>query len=142
MHDPWVEVSESGVEAVDRETLLRAADVVSLHARLTPQTHGLIGPSELDLMRPTALLVNTARAQLVDEPALLDRLQSGRLGGAALDVFGIEPLPPDHPLRSLPNVSLSPHLAGATAQARRNAPQLLADRIVARVFGDVPLEVP
>ena len=132
--DPFADLAGRGdVEGVDLSTLLRDSDVVSLHTRLTPDTQHLLGAAELDLLRPHAVLVNTARAELVDEDALVARLRDGRIGGAALDVFGTEPLPRDHPLRSLPQVALSPHLAGATAQARDRAPQLLARRIADRL---------
>ena len=119
----------TAVEAVPLPTLLRSANVVSLHARLTAETRHLLDTAELDLMPRHAVLVNTARAELVNEDALVERLVDGRIAGAALDVFSTEPLPGDHPLRRLPTVSLSPHLAGATAQARLRAPALLADRI-------------
>ncbi|GAA5028766.1 NAD(P)-dependent oxidoreductase [Actinopolymorpha pittospori] len=130
--DPWADLSgHAGVRGVPLPELLREADIVSLHARLTPQTRHLLGAAELDLLAPHALLVNTARAELVDEEALVERVVDGRIAGAVLDVFGTEPLPRDHPLRVLPSVSLSPHLAGSTVQARTRAPALLAERIVA-----------
>jgi D-3-phosphoglycerate dehydrogenase / 2-oxoglutarate reductase len=128
--DPYADLAgHTDVEAVGLPKLLRSADVVSLHARLTDRTRHLLDASALDLLAPHAVLVNTARAELVDEDALVERLVDGRIAGAALDVFSVEPLPADHPLRRLPSVSLSPHLAGATTQARQRAPALLADRI-------------
>jgi phosphoglycerate dehydrogenase-like enzyme len=99
-----------GVEPVDRDTLFAQADVLTLHLVLSERTRGLVGAEELRAMKPTALLVNTSRGPLVDEPALLDALRSGTIAGAALDVFDHEPLPADHPLRGLPNVVLTPHL--------------------------------
>jgi D-3-phosphoglycerate dehydrogenase len=129
--DPFTDLSgRDDVTAAELTELLPASDVVSLHARLTPETHHLIGARELDLLRPHAVLVNTARAELVDEAALVERLADGRIAGAALDVFSVEPLPAGHPLRTMPTVALSPHLAGATAQATSRAPELLANRIV------------
>src|SRR3972149_4092425 len=101
-------------ELVDLATLLRRADVVSLHARLTEETHRLIGREELALMKPTAVLVNTARSGLVDEQALVEALASRRIMGAAIDVFDTEPLPRDHPLLAPDNVTRAPHgLTGA-----------------------------
>jgi len=98
-----------GVEPVGRDQLLRTADVVTLHVRLTPQSQGLIGRAELDLMRDDALLVNTSRDALIDRGALFLALQEGRLGGAALDVHPVEPMPIDDPALEVPNLLLSPH---------------------------------
>jgi D-3-phosphoglycerate dehydrogenase len=98
------------------ETLLRESDIVSLHLRLTDETRGILGRSEFAMMKPSALLVNTARAGLVDRSSLIDALRGGRIAGAALDVFHQEPLPADDPLLSLGNVVLTPHDAGMTAE--------------------------
>jgi phosphoglycerate dehydrogenase-like enzyme len=97
--------------------LLSLSDIVSIHLPLTPETRHLIRASELALMKPTALVINTARAAIIDEIALADALRAQRLGGAGLDVFEDEPLPARHPLRSCPNVLLTPHLAGQTREA-------------------------
>ncbi|RAG81914.1 dehydrogenase [Streptacidiphilus pinicola] len=102
------------VEFTDLDTLLAHSDAVSLHLPLTPATRGVIGPAELDRMRPDAVLVNTARGGLVDETALAERLASGRLRGAAIDTFDTEPVPADHPLRGLDNVVLTEHIVGHT----------------------------
>ncbi|PPG87440.1 hydroxyacid dehydrogenase [Rathayibacter sp. AY1F3] len=109
----------AGASAVSKEELLATSDVVSLHARLTPGSRGLIGEDELAAMKPTALLVNTARSALVDGPALLDALHRGALGGAALDVHDEEPLPSDSPWRSAPRTVLSPHLGYVTEDTYR-----------------------
>jgi len=101
--------AEAGVTYAPKEQLLREADVVSLHIVLAPQTRGIIGASELALMKPGAILVNTSRGPLIDEPALLARLREGTLV-AALDVYNEEPLRLGHPLLSVPNTILSPHL--------------------------------
>ncbi len=100
-----------GVTLLSLEEVLRNADVVSLHVKLTPQTRGLIGPRELGLMKPGALFINTARGAIVDTQGLVAALQSGRLGGAGLDVFDVEPLPADHPLLACDQVVLTPHIA-------------------------------
>lgn len=100
----------AGAIRVDKEDLLAAADVVSIHLRLSERSRGLIGARELGLMKPTAYLINTSRGPIVDEAALVAHLQAGRIAGAGLDVFDLEPLPADHPLRSLDNAVLLPHL--------------------------------
>lgn len=92
--------------------LLAVSDVLSLHVPHTAETEGLIGRPELALLRPHAILVNTARGGVLDEEALVEALQHGRLAGVALDVFREEPLPPNHPLTRLPNVVLTPHIGG------------------------------
>jgi phosphoglycerate dehydrogenase-like enzyme len=103
-----------GVTRVDRDELLRTSDVVSIHLRLSDRTRGLLGARELGLMRPGALLVNTSRGPIVDEAALLQALHDGAIAGAGLDVFDVEPLPGDHPLRTAPRVLLTPHLGYVT----------------------------
>ena len=108
---------------------LHELDVLILAAPLTPQTVGLIGANELRRLAPGALLVNVGRAALVDEPALLDALGSGRLGGAALDVFTTEPLPPESPLWRAPNVFISPHCADATPQSLERGFLILVDNL-------------
>jgi phosphoglycerate dehydrogenase-like enzyme len=99
-----------GAAFVSKEELFRTSDFVSIQLVLSDRSRGLVGAADLALMKPTAILVNTSRGPIVDEAAMLAALQSGRLGHAALDVYGTEPLPVDHPLRSLDNVTLSPHL--------------------------------
>jgi len=111
---PKPEAATLNVELVPIEQLLRESDFVSLHAPLTDQTRGLIGARELRLMKSSAYLINTARGALIDEAALLEALSERRIAGAALDVFRTEPLPSDNPLRSAPNLLLSPHQASFT----------------------------
>jgi phosphoglycerate dehydrogenase-like enzyme len=106
--------AEVGVRRVDKEELLRTADVLSLHVVLSDRSRGLIGAEEFALMKPTAVLVNTARGPIVDEAALIDALRTKRIAGAGLDVFDVEPLPVDHPLRELRNVVLTPHIGYGT----------------------------
>jgi D-3-phosphoglycerate dehydrogenase / 2-oxoglutarate reductase len=105
--------------ATDLDVLLAESDVISLHCPLTDQTRNLIGARELERMKPTALLVNTARGEVVDEPALVKALESGTIAGAGLDSFASEPPAADNPLWKLPNVIVSPHVAGVTEEARR-----------------------
>ena len=105
-----------GARRVEKAALFEASDVVSIHLVLSERTRGLVGASELALMKPRAYLINTSRGPIVDEVALLAALESGRIAGAGLDVYDTEPLPSDHPLRLLPNVTLSPHLGYVTRE--------------------------
>ncbi|MDP9125092.1 MAG: D-2-hydroxyacid dehydrogenase family protein [Pseudomonadota bacterium] len=102
--------AERGARAVSKEELLRQSDVLTIHMVLSPKTRGLLGADELALMKTTSLLVNTSRGPLVDEAALVSALTSRRIGMAAIDVFDTEPLPADHPFRSLDNVLGTPHV--------------------------------
>lgn len=102
--------AEGGAAYVSKEELLRTSDIVSIHLVLSDRTRGLISAREFSSMKPTALLVNVSRGPIVDEAAMLDALKSGRIAHAALDVYDREPLPADHPLRKMDNVTLSPHL--------------------------------
>jgi len=108
-----------GVAGADLETLFRESDVVSLHCPLTPKTERLINRDRLALMRPSALLINTSRGGLVDEPALADALNRGQIAGAGLDVLSSEPPRPDNPLRTAKNCFITPHIAWATRTARQ-----------------------
>lgn len=110
------EAQKAGARRVERETLLRESDYVTLHVVLGPESRGMIGRRELALMKADACLVNTSRGLLVDESALLDALRSSGIAKAALDVYGSEPLPADHPFRSMDNVILSPHLGYYTRE--------------------------
>ena len=106
----------AGARRVEKATIFQESDVVSIHLVLSERTRGLIGEPELALMTPHAYLVNTSRGPIVDEGALIAALRNGRIAGAGLDVYDIEPLPRDHPLRLLPNVTLSPHLGYVTRE--------------------------
>lgn len=103
---------EAGVERVDKDRLLRESDFVTLHLVLSDRTRGLIAAADIARMKPTAYLINTSRGPLVDEDALVEAVNKGVIAGAGLDVFGIEPLPTDHPLRTLPNSVVTPHVGG------------------------------
>jgi D-3-phosphoglycerate dehydrogenase / 2-oxoglutarate reductase len=121
-YDPFAppEAFEPNLTRVtDLNVLLAESDVISLHCPLTNQTRNLIGARELGRMKPTALLINTARGEVVDEPALVKALESGTIAGAGLDSFASEPPEADNPLWKLPNVIVSPHVAGVTEEARR-----------------------
>ena len=111
--------AEFGATHVTKSELLSRSDVVTIHLVLSGRTRGLIGADDLALMKPSAYLVNTSRGPIVDETALIDALKAGSIAGAGLDVFDIEPLPADHPLRSLPNTVLTPHMGYVTEQTYR-----------------------
>ncbi|XP_053062071.1 probable 2-ketogluconate reductase isoform X1 [Acinonyx jubatus] len=124
------------------DDLLQRSDFVLLAVSLTPQTQRLIGKRELNLMKPTAILVNIGRGLLVDQDALVQALQTGVIKGAALDVTHPEPLPRDHPLLKLENVTLTPHAGSATHQARRQMMENLVASILASLHGlPIPNEV-
>ena len=108
--------NEAGVIRADKAQLFARADVVSMHLALAESTRGIVDAEAIGAMRPEAVLVNTARAGLLDEVALMSALQTGRIRGAGLDVYAIEPLPADHPLRCLPSVVLTPHLGYFTEE--------------------------
>ncbi|MDQ0241507.1 D-2-hydroxyacid dehydrogenase family protein [Arthrobacter bambusae] len=107
----------AGARKVGKEALFRESDVVSVHVRLSERSRGLVGEDELRLLGPNGVLVNTARGPIVDEAALLRGLNEGWLGGAALDVYDVEPLPADHPLLMAPRTVLTPHLGYVTSQS-------------------------
>jgi D-2-hydroxyacid dehydrogenase (NADP+) len=111
------------------EELLRWTDFAVIALPLTPETEGLLGPVEFGFLRPSAYLVNVARGGIVDEDALVEALRRGSIAGAALDVFQTEPLPPEHPLWTLPNVILTPHVAGARPDYLERAIELFADNL-------------
>jgi glyoxylate reductase len=117
------------------ERLLAESDFVSLHCPLTPETHHILDEQALRLMKPDAILVNTARGGLVDLSALAGALREDRLGGAALDVTDPEPIPPGHPILTAPRVTLAPHIGSATRQAREAMANLAVDNVLAALDG-------
>lgn len=126
------------MESVTLTEVLKRADVISLHVPLTEATAGLISTGEIDLMKPTAYLVNAARGGVVDEKALFEALSNKRIAGAALDVYEQEPLPADHPLRTLPNIVLTPHVGASTVEAQQNVAVEIAEAIRAALLeGDL-----
>ena len=139
--DPFFKKGNENVEQVELETLMRRSDIVSIHARYVPETHHLIKREHLLMMKPTAILVNTARSGLVDEQALIDVLTAKKIMGAALDVFDEEPLKSDCPFLTLDNVTIVPHLAGSTADAFRNSPRLFAAHLIRCLNGEKNLPI-
>lgn len=141
-------VGDTGTHHVDRlyaadelHAMLHESDYVVLIVPLAPDTRGLIGAEELTRMKPGAVLINVARGGVIDEAALINALRSGAIGGAALDVFEQEPLPASSPLWSLPNVILSPHIAGFTLQYDERAMALFAENLSRYVNGETLLNV-
>jgi D-3-phosphoglycerate dehydrogenase len=141
VHDPYLapeEIARHGAEAAGLETLLVQADAVSIHVPLSPETRNLIGERELKRMKPAAFLINTSRGGIVDEEALAAALNENRLGGAALDVLGIEPPPADHPLRRAPNVILTPHLAFYSRESVIELQTKAAEEVARALKGEPP----
>lgn len=129
---------EFGVTYVSLEELLQESDFVSLHVALTPETHQLIGSRELGMMKRTAVLINAARGPVVATDALVAALQSGEIFAAGLDVIDPEPLPADHPLVSLPNCIVVPHIASATVTTRDAMAELAANNLIDVLNGKMP----
>ena len=133
VHDPYVQLSAGdradGVEHVNFEDILSRSDVVTLHARVTPETTGFIGKEAFARMKPGTIFVNTARGPMVDYDALYEALASNHLRGAMLDTFAVEPVPEDWPLLSLPNVTLTPHIAGASVRTVTFAAEQAAEEV-------------
>ena len=125
----------AGVELVSLEDMFRRSDFLSLHCPLNDQTHHLINQPHLDLMKPSAFLINTGRGPLIDEPALADALNSNRIAAAALDVLDSEPPKPNNPLLSARNCYITPHIAWASQAARTRCIQIAAENINAFLLG-------
>jgi glyoxylate reductase len=130
-----------GLEWRSLDGLLGEADFVSLHVPLSPETRRLIGARELALVKPSAVLVNTARGPVIDTDALYDALRAGRPGAAALDVTDPEPLPAVHPLYTLPNVIITPHIGSASVATRSRMADLAVDNMIAALEGRMPPNV-
>jgi D-3-phosphoglycerate dehydrogenase len=143
-YDPYVDADEmeaQGVKNVDLTTLCRESDIVSVHTTVTDETRGLIGAEEFAAMRDDAYFVNTARASIVDQEALLEALGDDRLAGAALDVFDKEPLPSDHDLFQLDNVVTTPHIAAATRDVIENHSEMIVADLERLLAGRDPNHV-
>jgi phosphoglycerate dehydrogenase-like enzyme len=137
-YDPYVAAAPAGVTLTSLDDLLAQADVVSLHAPVTPETTGLLSAERLARLKPTAFVVNTARAALTDEDALYEMLRTGRLAGAALDVLAREPLQPDDRFLALDNVIVTPHVGGATVDVTRHQSDIVVDAIERHLRGERP----
>lgn len=129
-------MEDDGVKFMPLEELLKTSDIVSIHLRLVEATKNIFGRKEFDLMKPTAIFVNTARAGLVDQDALLDALQSRKIRGACLDVFWEEPVPVDSPFLKMDNVTLTPHRAGVTTDIVPNTLNLMAQELARFAKGE------
>jgi glyoxylate reductase len=127
-----------GIEYTTLDDLLRRADFVSVHTPLTAQTRHLIGAEQLKMMKGTAVLINSARGPIVDQEALVDGLRSGTIAAAGLDVFEAEPIPAGHPLLSLPNVVVVPHIASASVETRTKMALMAAENLLAVLSGRRP----
>jgi len=118
------------------DEILKKSDIISLHCPLTPETHGLINEASIAKMKPTAFLINTARGPLIDEQALADALNSGKIAGAACDVVSAEPILPGNPLLRAKNLTLTPHIAWAASEARQRLMEITAENIMAFMSGN------
>ena len=137
-YDPFVKEPPAGIAMVRLEELMEGSDFVTVHARLTKETEGMIGAALIAKMKSSAYLINTSRSALVDEKALYEALKSKKIAGAALDVFDLEPPGADYPLVRLDNVTLTPHMAGGSNDAFFNCPKLLADEFAKLLSGGEP----
>lgn len=143
VHDPYVQISQSdrkdGVEHVSLDTLLSESDIVSLHPRVTEETKNMMDAEAFAKMKKGATFVNTARGPLTDYDALYDSLKSGHLQGAMLETFAVEPVPADWPLLQLPNVTLTPHIAGASVRTVTFAAEQAAEEVRRYLTGLPPV---
>jgi len=133
-----VKGKEVGAEKVELEPLMRQADFVTLHTRATPETFRMIGQEQLSWMKPTAHLINTARSAIIDEDALFEALQEGRLAGAGLDVFSREPVDSNNRFLALDNVTVTPHIGGNTSDVVYRQSMILAADIDRFLKGEIP----
>ena len=141
VYDPYLEpllMTQHGAEAVSLDRVLTEADAISIHVPLSSETRNLMGQHELARMKPTAFLINTSRGGIVDEWALATALKEGRLGGAALDVLSVEPPPADHPLRQLPNMIVTPHLAFYSRESVIELQTKAAEEVARALKGEPP----
>ena len=140
-NDPYVEksrIQKRGAKPVSLKRLVRGADFISLHLPLTPKTRHIIDAEQLKKMKPTTYLVNTARGELIDEKALQAALNRGWLAGAALDVMEKEPPNPDHPLRTMKNLILTPHCAWYTERSQKELRKKACAEVIRVLRGGIP----
>lgn len=128
--------NELGARLVSFEELLQESDIISIHAALTDETKSLFGKKEFEAMKTNAILINTARGAMIDEPALIEALQSNTIWGAGLDVTNPEPMQADSPLLTLPNAAVLPHIGSATVETRNEMARLAAENIIAGLKGE------
>ena len=129
---------EFGIKFVDIDTLLAQSDFITLHTNLTPETYHMIGQKQFEKMKKTAILINTSRGPIVDNMALYEALKSGKIAYAALDVTEPEPIPANHPLLTLENVIVAPHIASASVATRTKMGVMAADNLIAGLKGEMP----
>ena len=140
-YDPYVpgnKFHEVGVKQVDLPTLMQESDYISINCALTPETHHMIGEKEIRLMKSSAYLVNTARGPVLEEAALYHALVEGRIAGAGLDVFEVEPLDPSNPLLALPNVVATPHSLPRAWESTGRTTRMIQDAVLAILEGRLP----
>ncbi|MCL4879599.1 MAG: D-glycerate dehydrogenase [Anaerolineae bacterium] len=130
------EAAEVHAQTVDLESLLHESDFVTIHTPYTPETHHLMNRERLQMMKPTGLLINTARGPIVDQKALIEALQNKIIGGAALDVTDPEPIPMNDPLLTMPNVIVVPHIGSASIQTRNRMAEMAAENLIAGLRGE------
>jgi D-3-phosphoglycerate dehydrogenase len=142
--DPFVSPQKArdlGVKLVDLETLCRESDYISLHVPLLPETRHLMGRPQFEIMKPTAILVNTSRGSVVDTAALLEALEAGHLAQAGLDVFETEPLPSDSPFRRHPKIVVTDHMAWYSEESQAQLQRTAAEEVVRVCTGELPMAV-
>jgi D-3-phosphoglycerate dehydrogenase len=136
-YDPFMDSDLNGARKVALNELFTESDFITIHVKMTRETRHLVGEKQLQMMKSNAFLINTARSEIVDQDALVKALRSSRIRGAALDVFVEEPLPPDSPLLRLPNITLTPHMAGATRESLMKSPLMLVQNVLKYLAGDL-----
>jgi lactate dehydrogenase-like 2-hydroxyacid dehydrogenase len=130
--------TEYGVEYVGFDEFLERSDILTVHVDLNPSSRSIFGPAEFEKMKSTAVIVNTSRGPVINESALIDALRDGKIGGAALDVFEVEPTPLDNPLLSMPNVLVTPHIASASWETRRKMAVRSTNNVLSYLKGERP----
>ncbi len=138
-YDPYLaaeKIEADGAKAVDLDTMLKESDMVSIHLPVLPSTMGMVNKDWFSKMKPTAYLINTARAAVIDQKDLIEALSNGVIGGAAIDVYWKEPVPANHPLLSMRNVVLTPHMAGLTTDVDNWSGTMMAEEIIAYLKGE------
>ena len=142
IHDPYAKLSDEdtayGVTQLEFKALLAQSDIVTLHPKATPETRHMMNATTLADMKPGAMLINTTRGSLCDDEALLNALTSGHLGSAVIDTFTTEPVPKDNPILALPNVTLTPHIAGASVRTVTYAAEQAAEEVRRFLSGNPP----